>query len=155
MQAGAEHRDQQDRQQHRREGHPDIDQARDQRVDEAAEKAGEEAEQRADEAGEPGGDERDRKRDLRAEDDARKHVAPEPVGPEQIAGFALSKAGRRHGGENEVLRQRIHRRDQGRREGENDQEHDEATGADDLGVAQQPLDDRRRLRAGIHDRRFW
>jgi hypothetical protein len=31
------------------------------------------------------------------------------------------------------LRQRIHRRDQRRREGENDQEHDEAAGADDLG----------------------
>ena len=46
MQPGADHGDEQDREQHRRKRHPDIDEARHDGVDPAAEKAGEQTEQR-------------------------------------------------------------------------------------------------------------
>ena len=59
------------------------------------EKAGEQTEQRADQAGKPGGDEGDRERNPRAEDDAREHVAAEPVGAEQKARLGIGKADRR------------------------------------------------------------
>ena len=123
------------------------------RIDDPAEKAGEQSEQRADQAGEPGSDERHRQRHPRAEDHPREHVATEPVGAEQKARLGVGKADRRHRRLEQILRQRILRRDPRRAEREDDQKHDEAAGDHHFTVAQQPIDDRRRPRAAL--RRRW
>ena len=116
VQPGAEHGDQQDREEHRRERHPDVDDARDDLVEPAAIVAGEQAEDRADEAGGGRGDEGDGQRDAAAVDEAREHVAAEAVGAEQVAGLRAGEPGRRQRAEHQVLRQRIVRRDQRREE---------------------------------------
>ena len=83
--AGAEHGDQQDREQHRRKGHPDFDEPRDHAVDPAAIPAGEQPERRARKRCEARRDEGDDQRDARAVDQAREHVAAEIVGAEPMA----------------------------------------------------------------------
>src|ERR1700733_13496254 len=136
MQPRAQDGDQKYRQQNRRKGHPNVDRARNQGIDELAEKAREQPKQRADQTSKPGRDEGDCQRYARAENDAREHVAAKPIGAEQKSRLGVRKSGGWERRIEEVLRQRILRRDQRRANRKNDQKPDEAAGTNHFGVAQ-------------------
>ena len=82
LKPGAEHGDQQDGEQHRRKRHPDVDDARDDAVDPAAEIAGDQPEHRADQAGGDRRGEGHDEGDAAAEDQPRQQIAAEAVGAE-------------------------------------------------------------------------
>ena len=127
MQSRAEDGHKQDGEEDRRKGHPDVDDARHDLVDDAAVVACEQPEHATDQASERSCDKRDGECDAAAIDNARKDVAAEPVSAEQVAGLGPRYPRRREPGEEQVLLQRIMRSDErgeGRRE-----RHDQQPGA--------------------------
>src|SRR5882724_5737311 len=77
-----------------REALDDLDQALDQDVDPAAVIAGDAADDDAEGEADGDADEADGERDARAVEDAREHVAAEPVGAEQEERAAVGRAGK-------------------------------------------------------------
>ena len=130
--------DDQDRQQDGGKGHPDFDQPRHDRIDPAAEIAGEQAEQRADHR--RGGSRRYRhdQRDPRPVDQPREHVAPEVVGAEAMRGIGVGEAERRQARCHQILFERIVRRDPGREHRQDDEQENEEAADHQLGIAKNP-----------------
>ena len=114
LKPGAEHRDQQDGEEHRRKRHPDVDDARDDAVGPAAEIAGDQPERRADQAGGGGRREGDDEGDAPAIDQPREQVAAEAVGAEPEARLGALHPEGRQPLEHQILGERILRRDQRR-----------------------------------------
>ena len=127
--AGADGGGKHNGQKHRRERHPDVDEARHDGVDEPAEIAGDEAEERADEAGEDRGNDGDEGGDTGAVDETGEDIAAEAVGAEKVQGIAARLPGRRELGVEEILGERVVRREEGRCErGEEERRDDDPAG---------------------------
>ena len=115
--AWPDHRNQQDGKQHRREGHPDVDQARDEDVDPTAQKARQQAQNGPDDTGDRACNQRHRHRHPRPVQDAAQHVAAQTVGAQPITGFGARHPERRQAAQEQVLRQRVFRADPGGQQG--------------------------------------
>ncbi len=95
------------------------------RIDPAAEIAGEEAKQRADQAGQRRRDDRDEGGDLRAVNEAREDIAAEAVGAEEISRIATRLPGRGKQGVEEVLVERVVRGEKRRRDRDDEEQRDD------------------------------
>ncbi len=117
--AGAQARQQDDRQQDRREGEQQLHQPHQREIDPAAEIGGEDADDRAADQADADGDQRDLDRDARREDRARQHVAADLVRAQPVRGARPLQ----HEGDIEVVG-RIGRHDIGE-DGADDDDRDE------------------------------
>ena len=122
-QPGAEPDHEDQRQDHRRKRHPDIDDATDQPIDLAPEVAGNVGQHAAEQHRAKRSDHRHSHGDARPIDEAREHVAAEAVGTERKLGFTAGQPGRWQQRRDQVLVVGIVRREQWRehrRQGDNE-----------------------------------
>ena len=142
-QAGAEHADDHDREQHARKGEQHVDQPHDHGVDAAADIARHDADRHADRHRERDREHAFDQRDARAVDDAREQVAAELVGAEPVLGR------RRHQHVHQVVLVGIVGRDQRREDAaEHEHQHDREPRQREPRAAQLPQREARRAVAG-------
>ena len=121
-QAGAQHRDQHQRQEQRRKGQDDVHDAHDQRIDQAPAVTRQQAEDDAGDERRGHHDETDGQREARTIDQARQDIAADGVGAEQELGVAARLPGRRRQEEITELVVRRMRREQRREDRHQDQQ---------------------------------
>ncbi len=136
VEPGAEPDHQDQRQDHRRERHPYIDDAPDDPVDRAAEIAGEVRQDRADRHGAERGDDRDRHGGARAVDQPRQLVAAEAVGAERESAVAARHPCGRQQDVEQVLVVRVGRGEIGREQRAEENDEDDAEAHHDAAGAQ-------------------
>ena len=124
------HRDQNDRQEDRRKGHPDIDQPGDDGIHPAADITGEQAEDGAKQAGRRGSGDGDEQGDPRAVDQPGQNIPAQIVGAEQVAGLRFLVPERRDVLQHEILLERVVRREE-RREDRGEREQQQHAAAQD------------------------